>query len=124
MSVYLLRRVLATIPVMGVVALFVFALLHLTPGDPAAIIAGDFATAEEWIHKALEKDERSGFAWYLMGMTRERASDFVSSIRAYEAALQLIPEHAEVANDLGRLAFRMGMKVQAEVSAAQHGCRD
>ena len=47
MSVYLLRRVLATIPVMGVVALFVFALLHLTPGDPAAIIAGDFATAED-----------------------------------------------------------------------------
>jgi len=34
---YLLRRVLAAIPVMGVVALFVFLLLRLTPGDPAAI---------------------------------------------------------------------------------------
>ena len=33
---YLLRRVLAAIPVMGVVALFVFLLLRLTPGDPAA----------------------------------------------------------------------------------------
>ena len=32
---YLLRRILATIPVMGVVALFVFLLLRLTPGDPA-----------------------------------------------------------------------------------------
>ena len=31
------RRILATIPVMGVVALTVFALLHLTPGDPAVI---------------------------------------------------------------------------------------
>src|SRR5277367_4411679 len=41
---YLLRRVLAAIPVMGVVALFVFLLLRLTPGDPAAIIAGDNAT--------------------------------------------------------------------------------
>ena len=47
MSVYLLRRILATIPVMGVVAVFVFSLLHLTPGDPAAIIAGDFANAED-----------------------------------------------------------------------------
>ncbi len=47
MSVYLVRRLLATIPVMGVVALFVFGLLHLTPGDPAAIIAGDYATAED-----------------------------------------------------------------------------
>ncbi|MBN9040480.1 MAG: peptide ABC transporter [Rhizobiales bacterium 62-47] len=43
---YLVRRVLAAIPVMGVVALFVFLLLRLTPGDPAAILAGDNATPE------------------------------------------------------------------------------
>jgi peptide/nickel transport system permease protein len=41
---YLFRRVLAAIPVMGVVALVVFLLLRLTPGDPAAILAGDTAT--------------------------------------------------------------------------------
>jgi peptide/nickel transport system permease protein len=44
---YLIRRILAAIPVMGVVALFVFLLLRLTPGDPAAIIAGDNASAEQ-----------------------------------------------------------------------------
>src|SRR6478672_9520142 len=44
---YLLRRVLAAIPVMGVVALFVFLLLRLTPGDPAAILAGDNASPEQ-----------------------------------------------------------------------------
>ncbi len=38
---------LATIPVMAVVALFVFLLLRLTPGDPAAILAGDNATPEQ-----------------------------------------------------------------------------
>ena len=42
-----LRRLLATIPVMGVVALAVFALLHVTPGDPAVIIAGDYATTDD-----------------------------------------------------------------------------
>ena len=42
-----LRRLLATIPVMGVVALAVFALLHVTPGDPAVIIAGDYATSDD-----------------------------------------------------------------------------
>ena len=47
MLVYILKRVAMTIPVMGVVALFVFALLRLSPGDPAAVIAGDFATAED-----------------------------------------------------------------------------
>lgn len=44
---YIVRRVLAAVPVMAVVALFVFLLLRLTPGDPAAIIAGDMATPEQ-----------------------------------------------------------------------------
>src|SRR5208282_2182323 len=44
MLAYAARRILATIPVMLVVALFVFSLLYVAPGDPAAIIAGDQAT--------------------------------------------------------------------------------
>ena len=44
---YFVRRLLATIPVIGMVAFFVFALLYLTPGDPAAVIAGDIATVAD-----------------------------------------------------------------------------
>jgi peptide/nickel transport system permease protein len=44
---YIIRRILATVPVMAVVALFVFSLLHLSPGDPAVIIAGDTATLDD-----------------------------------------------------------------------------
>ncbi len=47
MFAYIIRRILATIPVMAVVAVFVFALLYLSPGDPAAIIAGDTATVDD-----------------------------------------------------------------------------
>ena len=47
MTAYILRRLLATIPVMVVVAIFVFFLLRLAPGDPAAIIAGEDATAAQ-----------------------------------------------------------------------------
>ena len=47
MFAYTVRRVIATIPVMGIVALFVFSLLYIAPGDPAAIIAGDQATPED-----------------------------------------------------------------------------
>ena len=47
MFAYIVRRVLATIPVMAVVALFVFSLLYIAPGDPAAVIAGDQATPED-----------------------------------------------------------------------------
>lgn len=43
---YIIRRLLGVIPVMLVVGIFVFSLLHLAPGDPAAIIAGDNATEE------------------------------------------------------------------------------
>jgi peptide/nickel transport system permease protein len=41
---YILRRILSTLPVMGIVALFVFSLLYIAPGDPAAVIAGDQAS--------------------------------------------------------------------------------
>ena len=44
---YILRRLLATLPVMAVVAVVVFLLIHLSPGDPAALIAGDLATGED-----------------------------------------------------------------------------
>jgi len=44
---FLFQRLLATIPVLLVVAVSVFLLLRLTPGDPAAVIAGDSATTEQ-----------------------------------------------------------------------------
>ena len=47
MTAYIIRRLFATLPVMAVVALFVFFLLRFAPGDPAAIIAGEDATAEQ-----------------------------------------------------------------------------
>lgn len=44
---YLVRRLLSAIPVMVIVALVVFLLLHAAPGDPALIIGGDAATADD-----------------------------------------------------------------------------
>jgi peptide/nickel transport system permease protein len=44
MLAFVARRLLATVPVLAMVAVFVFLMLRLTPGDPAAIIAGDNAT--------------------------------------------------------------------------------
>lgn len=79
-----------------------------------AIRADDHKTATEYALKALEQDDQNGFSWYTLGIAREKAGDFASSVQAYESALRLLPDHAEVANDLGRLAFRMGMHPQAE----------
>lgn len=50
MASYILRRILITIPVMAIVALFVFSLLYIAPGDPAAVIAGDQASPADVEH--------------------------------------------------------------------------
>jgi peptide/nickel transport system permease protein len=47
MASFVLRRIASTIPVMVVVAVVVFFLLRLAPGDPAAVIAGDGASIEQ-----------------------------------------------------------------------------
>jgi peptide/nickel transport system permease protein len=70
MIVYILRRLGATFIVMAVVALFVFSLLFLTPGDPAAVIAGDIATDKQ-IRAKLGLDEPflvqfGGWVWRLL----------------------------------------------------------
>jgi peptide/nickel transport system permease protein len=59
MLFYILRRVLATLPVMAIVALFVFSLLYIAPGDPAAVIAGDQASPAdvERIRQSLGLDQ-------------------------------------------------------------------
>src|ERR1700681_4482029 len=73
MFAYIIRRILATIPVMAVVAIFVFALLYLSPGDPAAIIAGDTATVEDIAriraHLGLDQPvyvQFGGWVWHLL----------------------------------------------------------
>jgi peptide/nickel transport system permease protein len=93
---YVIRLLLATIPVMGVVAIFVFSLLYITPGDPAAVIAGDIATAEDIarIHHQLGLDEP--FLWrfggWLWGVLR---GDLGISIFTNLPVAQLIGQRLE-----------------------------
>jgi peptide/nickel transport system permease protein len=47
MGVYIARRLAATLLVMALVGVFIFLLLHIAPGDPAAVIAGDNATPQQ-----------------------------------------------------------------------------
>jgi tetratricopeptide (TPR) repeat protein len=70
----------------------------------------DAVEGGRWAMQALEHDELSGFGWYLLAIARERLGDFKSSIQCYESALKLLPNHAEIANDIGRLAYRLDMK--------------
>ena len=73
MLAHIFRRIVATIPVMAIVALFVFSLLYIAPGDPAAVIAGEQASPEdvEKIRKGLGLDRpfvsRFGeWSWHIL----------------------------------------------------------
>lgn len=74
-----------------------------------AVHAHEYAKAQKLALKLLAKDEMLGLAWHIVAITREKLGDYGSSMRAYEAALRLLPDHSGIAGDLGRLAFRMNM---------------
>ena len=59
---YIVRRLLASLPVVAVVLLIVFFVVRLVPGDPATLIAGHEATPEEYqkIKKSLGLDKSVG----------------------------------------------------------------
>ena len=96
MTAYILRRLLATIPVMVVVAVFVFFLLRLAPGDPAAIIAGEDATAEQIaaVHHKLGLD-RPIFEQFVVWIAGMLQGDFGTSIFSNLPVSRLILQRLE-----------------------------
>ena len=93
---FLIKRTAAVIPVMAVVAVIVFLLLRLSPGDPAVIIAGDSASSEdiENIRRALGLDQpllQQFFHW----IWRMLHGDFGTSIFTGMPVLKLIMQRVE-----------------------------
>jgi tetratricopeptide (TPR) repeat protein len=78
-----------------------------------AIRRDDWKSGADWAISALTIDERNGYAWWLLAISREKAGDAKNAVVCYESALQLLPDHGEIANDLGRLAFQLGEKAVA-----------
>ena len=96
MQAYIARRLLATIPVLVVVALFVFALLRFTPGDPAVVLAGQEATAEqvEMIKQSLGLD-KSMHVQLWQWVKDLGNGELGNSIRSNKPVLQLIIRRIE-----------------------------
>ena len=121
MFAYVIRRVLSTIPVMAVVALFVFFLLRFAPGDPAAIIAGDDATAESIAavraKLGLDRPVVEQFAVWLWGLLH---GDMGVSIFSNLPVTRLIAQRLEptLALTLSTLFVSVGLAVPIGVVAA------
>jgi peptide/nickel transport system permease protein len=121
MSGYVLRRILATIPVMGVVAVLVFLMLRLSPGDPAAIVAGDSATEEDILrireHLGLDKPLLTQFVVWIAQLAQ---GDLGNSIFLARPVLGLILERVEptLALSVTTMAFAIALAIPMGVVAA------
>jgi peptide/nickel transport system permease protein len=109
---YLLRRLLGTIPVLLVVAVFIFLMLRLTPSDPAAIIAGDNANAEQvaQIRSQLGLDQpmmQQFFIWSGKVLT----GDFGESFFFKKTVASLIGERIEPTLSLATLTMVLAVLI-------------
>lgn len=93
---FLIKRIAAVIPVLAVVAVIVFLLLRLSPGDPAVIIAGDTASAQdiEHIRRSLGLDQPL-FQQFFQWIWRMLHGDFGTSIFSGVPVLKLIMQRVE-----------------------------
>lgn len=118
---YVTKRILATLPVMGVVAVIVFLLLRLSPGDPAAIIAGDDATSEDIArireHLGLDRPLLTQFVRWIGQLA---TGDFGNSIYLERPVLGLIMERVEptLALSVSTIIFAVVLAVPIGVLAA------
>ncbi|HEX7929176.1 MAG TPA: ABC transporter permease [bacterium] len=121
MFLYAVRRVLSALPVMGIVAVFVFLLIRLAPGDPAAIIAGDYASPEALaaIRASLGLDQPLPvqFAVYLQHLVQ---GDLGVSLHSKLPVSQLIQQRLEptVSLALTTLCFAVLLAVPLGTIAA------
>ena len=88
--------------------------LELLKAALAAIRMNDFDRGAQRAIAALRIDETNGLAWHVLAICQEKANQFGPAIQAYEAALKLLPDHSDIAHDLGRLAQRLGYLEIAE----------
>ena len=125
MFAYVLRRLLATVPVMLIVAVLVFLMLRLTPSDPAAIIAGDTATTEQVveIRKRLGLDQPIATQFYIWG-ARTLQGDFGESFFFKKQVAELILDRIEPTLSLALLTIVLAVLVAVPLgtlAAWRHG---
>jgi tetratricopeptide (TPR) repeat protein len=88
--------------------------VDLLKASLAAVRMNDFEGGAQRALAALRIDETSGLAWHVLAICQEKINQFGAALHAYEAALQLLPDHTDIAHDLGRLAQRLGYLEIAE----------
>lgn len=112
MTVYIVRRVLSMIPVMVIVGIIIFFLIHLTPGDPAAVILGPAATAAQVAQLRQELGlDAPLFTQFFTWAGRALTGHLGLSIYSHEPVTQVVLSHIPPTLSLTAVAFVMGIAI-------------
>ncbi|WP_163852211.1 ABC transporter permease [Pseudooceanicola aestuarii] len=125
MITYFLRRLLMAIPVMFFVAVFVFLLLRLTPGDPAQAIAGDQASLDqlEAIRESLGLNDPLSVQ-FLTWIGNMAQGDFGRSLISDRPVLEMIGQRLGPTLALSLVAMAMTLMIalpMGVLAAWRHG---
>ncbi|MER9165622.1 ABC transporter permease [Mesorhizobium sp. M0715] len=112
MAAYILRRLVSAIAVMAMVGIFVFLLVRLAPGDPAAVIAGRNATAEVIADIREQLGLNAPLPVQFIHWVREMlGGDFGISILNGRPVLELISQRLEATVSLSILTMILSVTV-------------
>jgi peptide/nickel transport system permease protein len=122
---YVVRRLIATLPVMLIVAILVFLMLRLTPSDPAAIIAGDNANAEQvaQIRRRLGLDQPI-LSQFVIWASKIVQGDFGASYFFKKQVAELIADRIEPTLSLAALTITLAVFIAVPLGvlgAYKHG---
>jgi peptide/nickel transport system permease protein len=126
---YILRRILATIPVLLGVSVLVFSMVHLIPGDPAMILAGMEASDAQIakVRQDLELDQPL-YVQYVNYIQRALRGDFGRSIHSrqpvWQAITQRFPATLELTLASLALAAILGILVGVVSAVKQYSVFD
>jgi len=115
---YILQRILATIPVMGVVAVIVFVMLRVSTGDPAVIMAGDAASEEqlEAIRRHMGLDQPI-VAQFFIWVGQVATGDFGNSLHYGLPVTQIIGGRVGPSMSLAMLTIAFSIAVAVPLGA-------
>ncbi|MER9210391.1 ABC transporter permease [Mesorhizobium sp. M0771] len=112
MAAYILRRLVSAIAVMAMVGIFVFLLVRLVPGDPAAVIAGRNATAEVIANIREQLGLNAPLPVQFIHWVRQMlGGDFGISILNGRPVLELISQRLEATVSLSILTMILSVTV-------------
>src|SRR5438874_13764383 len=112
MTTYILKRLVSMIPVLVLVSLVIFSLIHLTPGDPVVAMLGEEATPEarDRLRAQLGLDKPIPIQ-YASWLTRALGGDLGRSIRTNQPVAEAISERLPVTIELAVIALAIALTI-------------